>query len=197
MSSSSQLLDRKSAALVVIDLQAKLLPAIFEAPRVTANAQLLLRVAETLRLPTLLTTQNAAGLGVTVPEILSLVPGAEPLDKTSFGCFGEQSFVQRLKERAPQANTLLVTGIESHICVAQTVLGALEAGYLVHVAADAVSSRTAENWRVGLARMERAGAVMSSTEMMLYELLGRSGTPEFRAILPYLKKSSQKPQAGK
>jgi nicotinamidase-related amidase len=187
MAPTSKLLDPKSSALVVIDLQSKLVPAIFESARVVRNAQLLLRVAEILRLPTVLTTQNAAGLGDTVPEIRSIVQGIEPVDKTSFGCFGEGEFTRALKERAPQANTLLVAGVESHICVTQTVLGALDTGYLVHVAEDAVSSRTPENWRVGLQRMERAGAVLSSAEMMVYELLGRSGTPEFKAILPYLK----------
>jgi nicotinamidase-related amidase len=181
------MLNARSTILVAIDFQAKLVPAIFESQRVIRNTQLLLRLAEILKLPVVLTTQNAAGLGPTVPEIQSLAPGVEPIDKTNFGCFGDEAFKRALKARAPEANTLLVAGIESHICVTQTVLGALEGGYLVHVAEDAISSRTAENWRVGLSRMERAGAVMSSTEMMVYELLGRSGTAEFRAILPYLK----------
>lgn len=171
----------------MIDLQAKLLPAIFEAGRVVHNAQLLLRLADLLKLPVVLTTQNAAGLGPTVPEIQSLTQSIEPIDKTSFGCFGDEAFTRALKARAPQANTLLVAGIESHICVTQTVLGALDDGYLVHVAEDAISSRTPENWRVGLQRMERSGAVMSSTEMMIYELLGRSSTTEFKAMLPFLK----------
>lgn len=188
MSSDSKLLDRQSAALVLIDLQVKLVPAIFESERVIRNADRLLRLAEILQIPVVLTTQNAAGLGQTVPEINVLAASVEPIDKTSFGCFGNEEFARAIKERAPQANTLLVAGIESHICVTQTVLGALDAGYLVHVASDAVSSRTPENWRVGLNRMERAGAVMSSTEMMIYELLGKSGTPEFKAMLPFLKK---------
>ena len=163
MASESKLLDRTSAALVIIDLQAKLVPAIFESERVIRNADRLLRLAEILQIPTVLTTQNAAGLGETVSEIKVLAAGVEPIDKTSFGCFG------------------------SGDCVTQTALGTHDAGYLVHVAADAVSSRTPENWRVGLNRMERAGAVMSSTEMMIYELLGKSGTPEFKAMLPFLK----------
>jgi len=187
MSQDAKLLERQQVALVVIDLQAKLLPQIFESERVIRNTQLMLRLAEILKIPTFLTTQNAAGLGEIVPEIKSFAPGLEPVDKTSFGCFREASFERHLKDQETQANTLLVAGSESHICVAQTVLGALEAGYLVHLAQDAVSSRTAENWRVGLKRMERAGAVMSSAEMMVYELLGKSGTAEFRAVLPLLK----------
>lgn len=183
----SGMLQRDSTALLVVDLQAKLVPAIFESGRVIRNTQLLLRLAALVRLPVILTTQNAAGLGAIVPAIVEFAPGIDPIDKTSFGCFGEEAFTHELKDRAPHANTLLVAGIESHICVAQTVLGAVEAGYLVHVAGDAVSSRTPENWRVGLERMERAGAVMSSTEMMIYELLARSNTPEFKAMLPFLK----------
>jgi len=182
-----KLLERPSVALVVIDLQVNLVPAIFEAARVVRNCQLLLRLGRTLKLPTLLTTQYAKGLGNLIPEVASAAPGLEPLDKTSFGCFGERDFQRSLTLVAPHANTLLVAGIESHICVTQTVLGALEAGYLVHVAADATSSRTAENWEIGLNRMERAGAILSSTEMMVYELLGRSDTPEFKAMLPLLK----------
>jgi nicotinamidase-related amidase len=184
---SARLLERKSVALLLIDLQAKLLPAIFESDRVIRNCQLLLRLGQLLHLPTLLTTQYAKGLGRVVPEISSTLPDLPPFDKTSFGCFGDQKFQRHLKSVAPQANTLLVAGIESHICVTQTVLGALAAGYLVHVAADATSSRTAENSQIGLKRMERAGAVISSTEMMVYELLARSNTPEFKAILPLIK----------
>jgi hypothetical protein len=171
----------------MIDLQAKLLPAIFESDRVIRNCQLLSSLAQLLRLPTVLTTQYAKGLGSIVPEISSCLPGVQPFDKTNFGCFGDQEFQPYLRKLAPHANTLMIAGIETHICVTQTVLGAIEAGYLVHVAADATSSRTAENWHIGLKRMERAGAVISSTEMMVYELLGRSDTPEFKAILPLIK----------
>jgi len=184
---SAKLLDRSSVALLVLDIQAKLLPAIFESARVVRTCQLLLRLAQALNLPTLLTTQYAKGLGNVVPEISSIVPKLQPFDKTSFGCFRDSEFQRHLKSVAPQANTLLVAGVESHICVTQTVVGALEAGYLVHVAADATSSRTAENWRIGLERMERAGAVISSAEMMVYELLGRSDTAEFKALLPLIK----------
>jgi nicotinamidase-related amidase len=181
------LVDRKTSALVIVDIQAKLLPTMFEAPRVVRNCQILLRLGQLLGLPTILTTQYAKGLGNTNLEILEAAGNLEPLDKTSFGCFGDARFPRLLKEHAPQANTLLLAGIESHICVAQTALGALQAGYLVHVASDATSSRTAENWQVGLRRMERAGAVVTSTEMIAYELLRASNTPEFKALLPLIK----------
>ena len=183
----AQLLDRKSAALVVLDLQAKLVPAIFEPQRVIRNTQLLLRLARILDIPTVLTSHYTKGLGSIIPEIVEFAPGIGPIEKTSFGCFGEPDFLRQLKQRAPEARSLLIAGVESHICVMQTALGAMAAGYLVHVAADATSSRTEKNWEIGLNRIERAGAVISSTEMMVYELLGESNTPEFKAILPMLK----------
>ncbi len=182
-----RILDPKSSAIVIIDPQTKLMPAIFEADRVIKRCVLLLRLGQILSIPTVLTTQYAQGLGPLVSDVATAAPGITPLDKTSFGCFGDENFLAHLKEVAPGRDTLLVAGVESHVCVTQTVLGALNAGYVVHVARDATSSRTLENWKVGLNRMERAGAVISSTEMMIYELLGKSGTPEFKAILPLLK----------
>jgi len=184
---SPQLLDRESTALIVLDLQARLVPVMFDPQGVVRNAQILLRLADLLVIPRVLTAQYVKGLGPIVPEILQAAPGIEAIEKTNFGCFGEPGFFDQLKRRAPKARTLLVAGVESHICVAQTVLGALQSGYLVHIAADAVCSRTRENWQIGLDRMERAGAVISSAEMAVYELLAKSGTPEFKAILPLLR----------
>src|SRR5438477_6361612 len=92
-----------------------------------------------------------------------------------------------LKRLPCNRNTVLLCGMESHICVMQTALGALRDGYLVHVASDAVGSRTEWNWKIGLERMRDAGAVISSTEMMVYELMRSSGTPEFKELLPYIK----------
>lgn len=183
----AHLLDKDTTALVVLDLQAKLVPVMFDPAATLRNTRILLRLAEILRIPVILTAQYVKGLGPIVPEITGAAPGAEPIEKNSFGCFGEPGFFDQLKRRAPRARTLAVAGVESHICVMQTALGALASGYLVHVASDAVCSRTRENWQTGLERMERSGAVLSSTEMMVYELLGRSGTKEFKEILPMLK----------
>jgi nicotinamidase-related amidase len=184
---AAQLLKRANSALLLVDLQYRLVSAVYEPERVIRNTVLLLRLAEVLRIPTILTTQNAKRLGNIHPEIVRTVKDAEVFDKITFGCFADPDFAGYLQTRAPRANTLLIVGIESHICVAQTALGALDTGYLVHVPGDAVSSRSAANWQLGLGRMERAGAVISSTEMMVYELLGQAGTPEFRAVLPLLK----------
>lgn len=181
-----QPLNARQCALVVIDIQEKLLPPIYEKERLIRNSQLLIRLANILSLPVVATTQYARGLGQIVPEIASLLPEVQPLDKLEFGCFGNGEFCSRVA-RLSGRNTLLLCGMETHICVLQTALGALNQGLIIHVAADAVSSRTELNWKLGLDRMRDAGAVISSTEMMIYELLGKSGSPEFKEILKYLK----------
>jgi len=180
-------LDAALCALVVIDIQEKLLPPIFEKEQLVRNSQLLIRAAGILKIPALVSTQYAKGLGGTVAEIASLLPGTDAIDKTLFSCFGSDAFCASLKRLPGNRNTLLLCGMESHICVAQTALAALREGYLVHVASDAVSSRTKWNWKIGLERMRSAGAVISSTEMILYELMRASSSAAFKELLPYLK----------
>jgi nicotinamidase-related amidase len=176
----------EDCALAVIDIQEKLLPPIYEKERLVRNAQLLVRLANILSLPVIVSRQYEKGLGQTVAEISSLLPDAKPVDKLEFGCFGNGEYCSQVGKLANR-NTLLLCGMESHVCVMQTALGALNQGLNVHVAADAVSSRTELNWKLGLNRMQAAGAVLSSTEMMIYELLGKSGTPAFKEMLKHLK----------
>jgi nicotinamidase-related amidase len=180
-------LEPEQCALIVIDIQEKLLPPIWEKERLVRNAQLLIRLAGILKIPSLVTTQYNKGLGKTVPEVAALLPDAPSVDKLMFSCFGSDVFCNLIKRLPGQRTTVLLCGMETHICVMQTALGALREGYLVHVAADAVSSRTELNWRVGLERMRAAGAILSSTEMIMYELLRSSGAPAFKELLPYLK----------
>ena len=162
------------------------MPAIEDARSVISNAKKLLHLARILGLKTLTTTQYRAGLGATIPEIAELLAG-EPLDKVCFGCMNDAPFRRELAGALPAGGTVLLAGVESHICVMQTALGSLEAGYGVHVVSDAVGSRSASNARLGMQRMRDAGAVISSTEMAIYELLGNSRRAEFKQILPYLK----------
>ena len=180
-------LEAEQCALVVIDIQEKLLPPIFRKEELVRNAGLLIRAAGILKIPTLVSTQYAKGLGAIVPELASPLAGTPATDKTMFSCFGSEVFCSLLKRLPGQRNTLLLCGMESHICVAQTALAALREGYLVHVASDAVSSRTEWNWKIGLKRMRSAGAVISSTEMMIYELMRASSSAAFKQMLPYLK----------
>ena len=180
-------LQADQCALIVIDIQQKLLPPIFQKEPLVRNAQLLIRAAGILDIPALVSTQYSKGLGDTVPEIASLLGDTEPVDKTLFSCFGSDVFARLLKRLPGQRKTLLLCGMESHICVMQTALAALREGYLVHVASDAVSSRTEWNWKMGLDRMRAGGAIISSTEMMIYELLRSSSSPAFKQMLPHLK----------
>ncbi|HLM81063.1 MAG: hydrolase [Acidobacteriota bacterium] len=182
-------LDPEQCALLIIDIQEKLLPPIFQKEQLVRNAQLLIRAAGILKIPALVSTQYSRGLGGTIPEIASLLPGTEAIDKTPFSCFGSEAFCALLKRLPGKRTTLLLCGMESHICVTQTALGALREGYLVHVASDAVSSRTEWNWKIGLERMRAAGAILSSTEMIIYELMRSSSSVAFRELLPYLKGS--------
>lgn len=180
-------LEPEQCALVVIDIQEKLLPPIFQKDLLIRNAQLLIRAAGILKIPSIVTTQYAKGLGGTVPEVASMLRGTEAIDKTLFSCFGSDVFCSLVKRLPGQRNTMLLCGMEGHICVAQTALAALREGYLVHVASDAVSSRTEWNWKIGLDRMRAAGAVISSTEMMIYELMRSSSSAAFKELLPHLK----------
>jgi nicotinamidase-related amidase len=180
-------LNPERCVLAVVDIQEKLLPPIFQKEQLVRNSQLLIRAAAVLQIPALITTQYAKGLGGIVPEIAALIPEVEAIDKQLFSCFGSDAFRATLKRLSGNRNTLLLCGMESHICVMQTALAALREGYLVHVASDAVSSRTEWNWKIGLDRMRAAGAVISSTEMAVYELIGASSSPAFKALLPYLK----------
>jgi nicotinamidase-related amidase len=180
-------LEPEQCALIVVDIQEKLLPPIWEKERLIRNAQLLIRLAGILKIPALVTTQYNKGLGNTVPEVASLLPDTPTVDKLMFSCFGSDVFCGLLKRLPGQRTTVLLCGMETHICVMQTALAALRDGYMVHVAADAVSSRTELNWRIGLERMRAAGSILSSTEMMIYELLRSSGAPAFKELLPYLR----------
>jgi len=181
-------LEAEQCALIVVDIQEKLLPPIFQKEQLVRNSKLLIRAAGVLKIPAIMSTQYAKGLGRTVPEVASLLPETEAIDKDQFSCFGSDVFCTLLKRLPGNRNTLLLCGMESHICVTQTALAALREGYLVHVASDAVSSRTEWNWKVGLERMRTAGSVISSTEMMIYELMRSSSSPAFKEMLPYLKR---------
>lgn len=187
---TSHLLTSENTIFLIIDLQEKLLPKIFEFERVTANCILLIKFAQNIGIPLLVTTQYERGLGPTVVKIKDALSEVNPVDKVEFGCFDNERFLEQVRAFGHSRNTVVLCGIESHICLTQTALGALEKGYNVHVASDATSSRTQWNWKIGLDRMSQAGAVISSTEMILYEILRRSDSAEFKAILPYLRNPS-------
>ena len=169
----------------MVDVQERLLPAIFERERVVQNSVRLIQGATILHVPIFVTEQYRKGLGATAPEVAAAIPGFAPLEKLAFSACGAEGFVAALKRK--KVSDVILCGIEAHVCVTQTCLGLLEKGFQVFVVADAVSSRTAENYRIGVERMRAAGAVIVSTEMVLFELLERAGTAEFKQILALVK----------
>jgi nicotinamidase-related amidase len=178
-------LTRARAALVVVDVQERLLPAIFEKERVLENTLRLIRGAGVLQVPVIATEQYRKGLGPTVPEVAAAIPGFAPMEKVAFSACGAAGFVPALREK--KASDVVLCGIEAHVCVLQTCLDLLDEGFRVFVASDAVSSRTPGNARLGLNRMHAAGAVIASTEMVLFELLEKAGTDEFKQVLALVK----------
>lgn len=176
------LIEPRDTVLAVIDVQEKLLPHIHGRERIVENIVRLVRFAQILEIPVLAAEQGK--LGPLVEPIREALGAVVPFPKLEFGALGCKAFADALKGLG--RGTLLVTGIEAHICVAQTALQALPT-YGVHVVADAVGSRDPANREVALGRLGQAGAVLTSTEMAMYELLKEAGTDVFRKILPLVK----------
>jgi nicotinamidase-related amidase len=179
------MLQPDNTALILIDIQGKLATLMHQREQLYANLEILVRGAQALELPILWLEQYPRGLGPTIPEIAQLLPDQSPLAKTCFSACGLTEFRDQLQQL--RRRQLLVAGIETHICVYQSARDLLGAGYHVEVVADAVSSRTAENREIGLDRMARSGADLTSVEMCLFELLGQAGGAAFRTIAGLVK----------
>jgi len=178
------MLDRRETALVVIDLQEKLLRVMLEREALVEQARKLVQGVLALEVPIVWTEQNPDGLGPTVPELAALLPG-RPFVKRSFSCFGAAGFAEALAGLGRRQ--VVLAGIESHVCVWQTACHAVESGYEVHVCADAVSSRTASNRDLGLQKARDAGCILTSVETALFELLAEASGPAFKQILQIVK----------
>jgi nicotinamidase-related amidase len=170
-------LDPQRATLLVIDVQEafrKAVPSFDDVARATAA---LLRGAEAVGIPVIVTEQYPKGLGSTAPEVAAAFPdGIEPIEKLCFSAPEAEGFELGGRDQ------VLVCGVETHVCVNQSTLDLLAAGVEAHVARDAVGSRFEDNREIGLEKMERAGAVVTSVETALFELVGRAGTDEFKAV---------------
>ena len=182
MDKRSQILDRKDTLLVIIDMQERLVPVMSEKEKLIENMVKLIRFSKIIGIPTILTEQE--NLGETLPEIRSLLPDTEPIRKLEFNAFLSRSFKEGLK--AMGRNSLIMGGIEAHICVAQTAIHAVP-DYLVHVICDAVSSRSLLDWDIALRRMQQSGVTITSKEMVIFELLERAGNDTFREALKLVK----------
>lgn len=182
-----KILQSNQCCLYVIDPQERLMAHIHEGRRVIANIELMIRLADTLDFPVIANTQYKRGIGPIVEELVPLLADWPCIDKTEFNGL-ENANVRCMLDKLPSTvDTLLLCGVESHICVYQTALGAMRAGYEVRVVADAVSSRTPENDAYGRERLREVGAVVVPAEMIIYELLQKAGTAAFKVMLPYLK----------
>jgi nicotinamidase-related amidase len=177
-------LDRSRAALVVVDVQEAFRPAVLDFEQVARNVGILAQGARILGLPTLVTEQYPRGLGHTVPEVADHLE-VSPIEKVAFSAVDADGFTTALQEAG--RDQVLLCGIETHVCVNQTAEDLLADGVEVHVAQDAVTSRTAENRALGMHKMERSGAVATSVETALFELLGEAGTPEFKEVQALIK----------
>ncbi|HEY4410033.1 MAG TPA: isochorismatase family protein [Acidimicrobiia bacterium] len=176
-------LDRRRSVLCLIDLQERLMPAIDGAGEVVANAGRLLAAAEQLGVPVLMTEQNPKGLGPTVPELVRPDGSVPVVAKMEFDACRARGVLDAL----PPGHHIVVAGCEAHVCVLQTVLGLLDRSRRAYVVADAVGSRRPENKAAALARLDRAGAEIVTTEMVLFEWLGTADDPSFRSIVGLIK----------
>jgi hypothetical protein len=174
------LADREESMVLLVDCQERLFPVITGSETLELRQQILLKGAVTLGIPVLVTEQYKKDLGATRTKLLEAAPKAPVLEKLTFSCFGDPPFMAKFQEL--ERGTLIVAGIEAHICVLQTALDALAEGYQVHVVADAVGSRDEANKRLALKRLAKAGAVITCVESVLFEWMIRCDVSEFKDI---------------
>ena len=182
---SPELMSPVDTALLVIDVQQKLMPFVPKERRIIWNIRRLIDAAEALQLTVLASKQYPQGLGPTVPELASRLKSVAT--KQAFSCAGCADIMNRLE--AEGRHKVLAVGIEAHVCVQQTVLDLLSSGFRVYVAVDAVGSRFDVDRETALRRMDSAGATLTTTESAMFEWCGRSDRPEFKKISALVKES--------
>jgi len=171
--------------LLIIDIQERLAVVMEEKNRVVKNTSHLIELAKQFNLPLVVTEQYPKGLGPTVPEIRDILPEHTAVEKIDFDCCGEANFLDEIKK--VNRKKVIVAGMETHVCVLQTVLSLLRDGHDVHLVSDAVCSRSAENKTTALSLLASAGAVVTCTETVLFQVLKKAGTPEFKVIAKLIK----------
>ena len=181
------ILDPGRCCLLVIDPQERLMKAIHKAERVVRNTALMIHCAKAMEIPIIATTQYEKGLGPFVPKLAELLADITCVDKIEFSALANYNVKQVLANLPAAVDTLIMVGVEAHVCVYQTVVSAIKMGYRPWIVADAISSREKQNAKLALSRMEAIGASVGPAEMAVYELLGKAGTPTFKAMLPHLK----------
>ena len=191
------LLNREDAALLVIDVQSILLPFIWEKEKMLRNIGYVLELAKIHELPSIVTEHNPKGLGPTDPDLveeLKRTVGYEPLEKNIFSCCGHMDILDAIKRTGRRQ--IIVVGMETHICVNQTVLDLLHNGFQVHVVEDAVRCRWQNSHKLGIKKMRQAGAIICDWEMAAYELTYGAKTPQFKQLLELMKHAKADNDAG-
>jgi nicotinamidase-related amidase len=179
------MISRDNTVLVAIDIQGNLAQAMFDKENLFSNTVKLIKGFKVLSLPIIVTEQIPQKLGPTLPQIAAELEGIKPIAKESFSCWEDEHFHKQLK--AINRRHVVLLGIETHVCVYQTALDLISNGYDVHLAVDAVSSRTPENRRIGINAMKSAGAKITSTEMVLFELLRTATDPKAKELFKIVK----------
>lgn len=170
---------KEKTALIIIDVQERLLPVIEDGEKLITQVNILIDGARILGIPIIFTEQYPKGLGSTIVQVHK-EPDDLLIEKVSFSCLGNEIFSKELKNL--NADHLILAGAEAHICVLNTALDALQEGYTIHLVADAISSRTTLNRQYGIERMRQSGVFVCTTEMILFQLLKEAGTDVFRKI---------------
>ncbi|MCB0506669.1 MAG: hydrolase [Chitinophagales bacterium] len=178
------LIQTDSTALLVIDIQERLMPVVQDKEQVFLNTNRLIKAAQQLKIPTIITEQYPNGLGHTCTEIEISEP-TQVIEKICFSCIQSEQVMETLKNK--NIKSLIICGVEAHICVLKTALEAMNIGIEVHIVADAVSSRTKDNKNYALERMKQSGAFIVSTEMILFQLIDKAGTDTFKFISKLIK----------
>lgn len=179
------LLTIAQSCLLVIDIQSRLNPVMFDENRAPSGAAKLLQGADILGVPALLCEQYPKGIGPTVEGLQDLIPDGGPLEKITFSCASDQGFQDRFQKLG--RTQVVICGIETHVCVLQSALELLANGVHVFVVEDATASRTQENHAAGLERIRAEGGRIVTLEMVLFEWLKKAGTPEFKQISQLIK----------
>ena len=179
------LLSKENTGLIIVDVQEKLMKVMGNPDRVVDRIVKLLHLSRVFKLPVILTEQYSKFLGPTLPPIKEALPEYDPIEKLHFNSCNVGFFDTRVDEEG--LRNIILMGVEAHICVFQTCVSLLEKGYNVHVPHHAVDSRTEENWDIGLSLMKEAGAVITSTETIIFQILKKAGTPEFKEMLETIK----------
>ncbi|MEX0938980.1 MAG: hydrolase [Pirellulales bacterium] len=183
---SPELMSADDTALLVVDVQEKLMPLVRHHERIIWNIRRLIDAAEALQMPIRCTEQYPQGLGHTVPQLAERLP--DPPSKTEFSCAACGQLFTPLLEKG--VHRVLVTGIETHVCVQQTVYDLMAAGFVVYVAVDATDSRYKLDYRTALGRMDSAGANLTTTEAAMFEWCRRSDVPQFKRISQLVKETA-------